>query len=165
MTTKFQHGDLVSIEGYPRQIFYVDAMREITEYPAPDTAYNYVEYELTDAINGHWYEAFEEDLALVCRAAYAEDYLRDFDIADYPEGDAALVGAEVYYVIEGGESVVNRKKADRHKELVAKGKRIEKRVKTEIVDGMLDELNAAKESSDAEKAAEIKGRLAKYTAE
>ncbi|WP_025851653.1 hypothetical protein [Bacillus velezensis] len=84
MKTEFTFGDIVSVSGYENRIFYVDAWREVKETDEWGVS-EYVEFELTDAINGEFLDAFETDLRLVCRKHFAEDYLLAYDVTDYPE--------------------------------------------------------------------------------
>ncbi|HFE3928677.1 TPA: hypothetical protein ACF3MF_002785 [Enterococcus faecium] len=84
MKTEFTFGDIVSVSGYENRIFYVDAWREVKETDEWGVS-EYVEFELTDAINGEFLDAFETDLRLVCRKQFAEDYLLTYDVTNYPE--------------------------------------------------------------------------------
>ncbi|MDP1503093.1 hypothetical protein [Bacillus velezensis] len=84
MKTEFTFGDIVSVAGYENRIFYVDAWREVKETDEWGVS-EYVEFELTDAINGEFLDAFEMDLRLVCRKQFAEDYLLTYDVTNYPE--------------------------------------------------------------------------------
>ncbi|MEK5503476.1 hypothetical protein [Bacillus sp. FSL M8-0168] len=51
MKTDITFGDLVAVDGYPDRIFYVDARRKVEEEDDIGAS-NYVEFDLTDAING-----------------------------------------------------------------------------------------------------------------
>lgn len=84
MKTEFTFGDIVSVAGYENRIFYVDAWREVKATDEWGVS-EYVEFELTDAINGEFLDAYETDLRLVCRKQFAEDYLLEYDVTDYPE--------------------------------------------------------------------------------
>ncbi|WP_439197302.1 hypothetical protein [Bacillus velezensis] len=88
MKTEFTFGDIVSVAGYENRIFYVDAWREVKETDEWGVS-EYVEFELTDAINGEFLDAFETDLRLVCRKQFAEDYLLEYDETNYPEPTGA----------------------------------------------------------------------------
>ncbi|MBN7743842.1 hypothetical protein JYA35_14750 [Bacillus velezensis] len=88
MKTEFTFGDIVSVAGYENRIFYVDAWREVKETDEWGVS-EYVEFELTDAINGEFLDAFETDLRLVCRKQFAEDYLLTYDVTNYPEPSGA----------------------------------------------------------------------------
>lgn len=79
----YKTGDLVSVEGYKGRVFYVDCARYIEE-TSKEAVFNYIEYDLYDAINGEWLEAFESDMALVASELVAEDFLADFNLEDYP---------------------------------------------------------------------------------
>ncbi|MEC0488034.1 hypothetical protein ABE068_25285 [Bacillus glycinifermentans] len=84
MKADITFGDLVAVDGYPDRIFYVDARRKVEE--EDDTGVStYVEFDLTDAINGECIVADSDDLRLVCRKQYAERFLDDFDYENYPE--------------------------------------------------------------------------------
>ncbi|MEK4311735.1 hypothetical protein [Bacillus sp. FSL P2-0092] len=82
-TPVYKTGDLVSVEGYKGRVFYVDCARYIEE-TSKEVVFNYIEYDLYDAINGEWLEAFESDMTLVASALVAEDFLADFNLEDYP---------------------------------------------------------------------------------
>ncbi|ATH93360.1 hypothetical protein [Bacillus glycinifermentans] len=84
MKADITFGDLVEVDGYPDRIFYVDARRKVEEEDDTGVS-NYVEFDLTDAINGEWLVADSSDLRLVCREQYAERFLDDFDYENYPE--------------------------------------------------------------------------------
>lgn len=79
----YKTGDLVSVEGYKGRVFYVDCARYIEE-TSKEAVFNFIEYDLYDAINGEWLEAFEADMTLLANALVAEDYLADFNNEDYP---------------------------------------------------------------------------------
>ncbi|WP_431805541.1 hypothetical protein [Bacillus pumilus] len=79
----YKTGDLVAVEGYKGRVFYVDCARYIEE-TSKEAVFNYIEYDLYDAINGEWLEAFEADMTLLANALVAEDYLADFNLEDYP---------------------------------------------------------------------------------
>ncbi|MBS2993649.1 hypothetical protein AC1659_30715, partial [Rhodococcus erythropolis] len=61
MKTEFTFGDIVSVAGYENRIFYVDAWSEIKRTEEWGVS-EYVDFELTDAINGEFLDAFEMDL-------------------------------------------------------------------------------------------------------
>ncbi|MCY7423483.1 hypothetical protein [Bacillus amyloliquefaciens] len=88
MKQKFTFGDIVSVAGYENRIFYVDAWSEIKRTEEWGVS-EYVDFDLTDAINGEFLEAFEMDLRLVCRKQFAEDYLLTYDVTNYPEPSGA----------------------------------------------------------------------------
>ncbi len=88
MKTEFTFGDIVSVAGYENRIFYVDAWREVKATDEWGVS-EYVEFELTDAINGEFLDAYETDLRLVCRKQFAEDYLLEYDETNYPEPSGA----------------------------------------------------------------------------
>lgn len=79
----YKTGDLVSVEGYKGRVFYVDCARYIEE-TSKEAVFNFIEYDLYDAINGEWLEAFEADMVLIADAFVAEDFLADFNLEDYP---------------------------------------------------------------------------------
>ncbi|MCY7439384.1 hypothetical protein [Bacillus altitudinis] len=82
-TPAYKTGDLVAVEGYKGRVFYVDCARYIEE-TSKEAVFNYIEYDLYDAINGEWLDAFESDMTLVASALVAEDFLADFNLEDYP---------------------------------------------------------------------------------
>ncbi|MGF0002853.1 hypothetical protein ACQRCG_04945 [Bacillus altitudinis] len=79
----YKTGDLVSVEGYKGRVFYIDCARYIEE-TSKEAVFNFIEYDLYDAINGEWLEAFESDMRLIADAVVAEDFLADFNLEDYP---------------------------------------------------------------------------------
>ncbi|RAP05509.1 hypothetical protein C2W58_01941 [Bacillus pumilus] len=79
----YKTGDLVAVEGYKGRVFYVDCTRYIEE-TSKEAVFNFIEYDLYDAINGEWLEAFEADMTLLASAFVAEDFLADFNLEDYP---------------------------------------------------------------------------------
>ncbi|UMQ50211.1 hypothetical protein [Bacillus velezensis] len=96
MKTEFTFGDIVSVAGYENRIFYVDAWSEIKRTEEWGVS-EYVEYDLTDAINGEFLDAFETDLRLVCRKHFAEDYLLSYDVTDYPEPSGVALHFAGYF--------------------------------------------------------------------
>lgn len=82
-TPAYKTGDLVSVGGYEGRVFYIDCARYIEE-TSKEAVFNFIEYDLYDAINGEWLEAFEADTTLVANALVAEDFLADFNHEDYP---------------------------------------------------------------------------------
>ncbi|WFO97896.1 hypothetical protein [Bacillus subtilis] len=100
MKPKFAIGDIVAVDGYKDRIFYVDCWREVTQHEEYG-AFDYVEYDLTDAINGEWLEADSDDLRLVCRKAASEDFLMTYDMTNYPEPtNTAFHFTEINYAKE-----------------------------------------------------------------
>lgn len=139
MKTEFTFGDIVSVAGYENRIFYVDAWREVKETDEWGVS-EYVEFELTDAINGEFLDAYETDLQLVCRKQFAEDYLLEYDETDYPEPTgAAFHFTEIFPTLPSVESVAELGKG---LEKVASGM-TKKKAKEEAkqIDGLLDEYN------------------------
>lgn len=100
MKPKFAIGDIVAVDGYKDRIFYVDERRKV-EASDMHSVSKYVEYDLTDAINGEWIEADEEDMRLVCREEASEDFLWNYDMTNYPEPmSTAFRYTEINYVKE-----------------------------------------------------------------
>ncbi|MCA6607499.1 hypothetical protein [Bacillus safensis] len=79
----YKTGDLVVVDGYERRVFYIDCARYIEE-TSKEAVFNFIEYDLYDAINGEWLEAFESDMTLIANALVAEDFLADFNLEGYP---------------------------------------------------------------------------------
>ncbi|MCY8493715.1 hypothetical protein [Bacillus inaquosorum] len=132
MKPKFAIGDIVAVEGYKDRIFYVDCWREVTQHEEYG-AFDYVEYDLTDAINGEWLEADSDDLRLVCRKAASEDFLMTYDMTNYPEPtNTALHFTEINYA---KEEAVGMEKEPKETPKTARAAR-----KRET-DGLLDEYN------------------------
>ncbi|ODB76019.1 hypothetical protein [Bacillus velezensis] len=139
MKTEFTFGDIVSVAGYENRIFYVDAWSEIKRTEEWGVS-EYVEFELTDAINGEFLDAFETDLRLVCRKQFAEDYLLEYDETNYPEPTgAAFHFADYFPKLPSVESVAELGKG---LEKVASDM-TKKKAKEEAkqIDGLLDEYN------------------------
>ncbi|MGI1816277.1 hypothetical protein OEJ84_17345 [Bacillus subtilis] len=139
MKPKFAIGDIVSVDGYKDRIFYVDCWREVTQHEEYG-AFDYVEYDLTDAINGEWLEADSDDLRLVCRKAASEDFLMTYDMTNYPEPTStAFHFADYFPKLPSVESVAELGKG---LEKVASDM-TKKKAKEEArqIDGLLDEYN------------------------
>ncbi|MCY9220557.1 hypothetical protein MOF08_07480 [Bacillus licheniformis] len=84
MKTEITFGDLVAVDGYPDRIFFVGARRDVKE--TDDTGVStYVEFDLTDAIHGEWILADANDIRLVCRSPYVDEYLDGVDYENYPD--------------------------------------------------------------------------------
>lgn len=139
MKTEFTFGDIVSVAGYENRIFYVDAWREVKETDEWGVS-EYVEFELTDAINGEFLDAYETDLRLVCRKQFAEDYLLTYDVTNYPEPSAAAFHfADIFPTLPSVESVAELGKGLK-KVASDMAKKKAQEVSKEI-DGLLDEYN------------------------
>ncbi|MGG1103222.1 hypothetical protein ABES74_04005 [Bacillus subtilis] len=139
MKPKFAIGDIVAVDGYKDRIFYVDCWREVTQHEEYG-AFDYVEYDLTDAINGEWLEADIDDLRLVCRKAASEDFLMTYDMTNYPEPTSTEIHiADIFPTLPSVESVVEIGKGlEKVASDMAKKKAKEDAKK---IDGLLDEYN------------------------
>ncbi|MGG2979479.1 hypothetical protein ABEO48_08900 [Bacillus licheniformis] len=84
MKAEITFGDLVAVDGYPDRIFFVDARRDVKETDDAGVS-TYVEFDLTDAIHGEWILADANDICLVCRSQYVDEYLDGVDYENYPE--------------------------------------------------------------------------------
>ncbi|MCY8386499.1 hypothetical protein MOC78_03275 [Bacillus inaquosorum] len=132
MKPKFAIGDIVAVEGYKDRIFYVDERRKV-EASDKHCVSKYVEYDLTDAINGEWIEAGEEDIRLVCREEASEDFLWNYDMTNYPEPmNTSFHFTEINYA---KEEAVGMAKEPKETPKTARAAR-----KRET-DGLLDEYN------------------------
>ncbi|AWM47438.1 hypothetical protein [Bacillus amyloliquefaciens] len=139
MKTEFAFGDIVSVAGYENRIFYVDAWSEIKRTEEWGVS-EYVEVELTDAINGEFLDAFETDLRLVCRKQFAEDYLLEYDETNYPEPTGvALHFADIFPTLPSVESVAEIGKGLKKVASVMAKKKAQDEVKQ--IDELLDEYN------------------------
>lgn len=80
MTTIFGIGDLVRVIGY-HDLFYIES---ITEYKvrSAEAEWQDVDLDLTNVSTGAIEFAFTEDVALVCRARFAEEYLHTGVLTD-----------------------------------------------------------------------------------
>ncbi|MRX54646.1 hypothetical protein GJU41_11750 [Bacillus idriensis] len=86
-----EFGDLVSVEGYPDQVFHVEGYRcETSHYP--DIVMSDMVYELSDAINNDYLEADAIDITFITDAGQADEYLRTIDRKSYPKPGAHWIG-------------------------------------------------------------------------
>ncbi|MEC1690301.1 hypothetical protein P9E05_02015 [Bacillus mojavensis] len=139
MKPKFAIGDIVEVEGYKDRIFYVDCWREVTQHEEYG-AFDYVEYDLTDAINGEWLEADIDDLRLVCRKAASEDFLMTYDMTNYPEPtNTAFHFTEINYTKKEAVGMAREPKETPKTARAASAQEVAKRKRE--TDGMLDEYN------------------------
>ncbi|QYG88295.1 hypothetical protein [Bacillus atrophaeus] len=139
MNPTFSFDDLVAVDGYLGRIFYVDSWREVKEHEEWGVS-EYVEYSLTDAINGEWLEAFDTDLRLVCRKENAEDYLMAFDMTDYPKAASAAVHWTDYFIgIDRAEEAVEVAKETSKTARQISAQEVAKRKRA--TDTLLDEYN------------------------
>lgn len=139
MKTEFTFGDIVSVAGYENRIFYVDAWSEIKRTEEWGIS-EYVEFELTDAINGEFLDAYETDLRMVCRKHFAEDYLLAYDVTDYPEptGPAFHI-ADIFPTLPSVESVAELGKG--LKKVASDMAKKKAKEEAKQIDGLLDEYN------------------------
>ncbi|MCY9372657.1 hypothetical protein [Bacillus haynesii] len=135
MKAEITFGDLVAVDGYPDRIFFVDARRKVEE--EDDTGVStYVEFDLTDAIHGEWILADANDIRLVCRSQYVDEYLDGVDYENYPEPEGtAFHWAEYLPELPSAETVAKLSKG-----LEKAGSEMAKK-KTEKINELLDELN------------------------
>ncbi|WP_432661340.1 hypothetical protein [Bacillus subtilis] len=139
MKPKFAIGDIVAVDGYKDRIFYVDCWREGTQHEEYG-AFDYVEYELTDAINGEWLEADIDDLRLVCRKAASEDFLMTYDMTNYPEPtNTAFHFTEINFAKEEAVGMARERKETPKTARAASAQEVAKRKRE--TGGLLDEYN------------------------
>ncbi|WP_459198754.1 hypothetical protein [Bacillus subtilis] len=141
MKPKFAIGDIVAVDGYKDRIFYVDCWREVTQHEEYG-AFDYVEYDLTDAINGEWLEADSDDLRLVCRKAASEDFLATYDMTNYPEPTSTAQHFTAGYILGidyEKEEAVGMAKETPKTARAASAQEVAKRKRE--TDGLLDEYN------------------------
>ncbi|MGF9741951.1 hypothetical protein ABEX06_00480 [Bacillus safensis] len=141
----YKTGDLVSVEGYKGRVFYIDCARYIEE-TSKEAVFNYIEYDLYDAINGEWLEAFESDMTLVASALVAEDYLADFNLEDYPPARSTVY--LINYETEAADMAAKEQpKTPRQLSAIEAEKRKQERKEAaERVDILLDTYNSYKAS-------------------
>lgn len=72
--THINFGDLVRMDGYGDELFFVDGYSVEHRYE-PSAEYVDVYYDLTSAHGGGYTIGFEEDIHRVCGAEAADDYL------------------------------------------------------------------------------------------
>ncbi|MCY9063226.1 hypothetical protein MOE67_13580 [Bacillus inaquosorum] len=139
MKPKFAIGDIVAVDGYKDRIFYVDCWREVTQHEEYG-AFDYVEYDLTDAINGEWIEADSDDLRLVCRKSASEDFLMTYDMTNYPEPtNTAQHFTEISYAKEEAVGMAKEPKETPKTARAVSAQEVAKRKRE--TDGLLDEYN------------------------
>ncbi|MFC7799196.1 hypothetical protein ACFTRE_14605 [Bacillus subtilis] len=139
MKPKFAIGDIVAVDGYKDRIFYVDCWREVTQHEEYG-AFDYVEYDLTDAINGEWLEADSDDLRLVCREAASEDFLMTYDMTNYPEPVGTEIHiADIFPTLPSVESVAEIGKG--LKKVASDMAKKKAKEEAKLIDGLLDEYN------------------------
>jgi len=138
-TPAYKTGDLVAVGGYEGRVFYIDCARYIEE-TSKEAVFNFIEYDLYDAINGEWLEAFEADMTLLANALVAEDYLADFNLEDYPPARST-----VYLINYETEAVDMAAKEQPIMSRVQKRKQ-ERKQAAERVDILLDTYNSYKAS-------------------
>ncbi|ARW40295.1 hypothetical protein [Bacillus amyloliquefaciens] len=172
MKTEFTFGDIVSVAGYENRIFYVEAWREVKETDEWGVS-EYVEFELTDAINGEFLDAFETDLRLVCRKQFAEDYLLEYDETNYPEPSGAAFHFADDYSFGIGyakKEAVGRAKGPKEtpktaRVLSAQEVAKRKRKTDELLDEYNDNMRLYETFGDAEYKAKADGVMAKLRRE
>ncbi|UHH05410.1 hypothetical protein LUM37_10875 [Bacillus subtilis] len=139
MKPKFAIGDIVAVDGYKDRIFYVDCWREIKRTEEWGVS-EYVEFELTDVINGEFLDAFETDLKLICRKQFAEDYLLDYDMTNYPEPTSTEINiADIFPSLPSVESVAEIGKG--LKKVASNMAKKKAKEEAKQIDGLLDEYN------------------------
>ncbi|PRO41479.1 hypothetical protein [Bacillus sp. LLTC93] len=141
----YKTGDLVSVEGYKGRVFYIDCARYIEE-TSKEAVFNFIEYDLYDAINGEWLEAFEADMMLLANALVAEDFLADFNLEDYPPARSTVY--LINYETEAEEMAAKEQpKTPRQLSAIEAEKRKQERKEAaERVDILLDTYNSYKAS-------------------
>ncbi|OJT54201.1 hypothetical protein [Bacillus licheniformis] len=128
-------GDLVAVDGYPDRIFFVEARRKVEEEDDTGVS-NYVEFDLADAIHGEWILADSNDIRLVCRSQFVDEYLDGVDYENYPEPEGtAFHFAEFLPELPYADTM-----AKLSEELEKAWDDMAKK-KTEKIDELLDELN------------------------
>jgi len=135
MKAEITFGDLVAVDGYPDRIFFVDARRKVEE--EDDTGVStYVEFDLTDAIHGEWILAEANDIRLVCRSQFVDEYLDGVDYENYPEPEGTAFHWSEYLPELPSEEVVTKLSEGIKKAWDDMAKK-----KTKKIDELLDELN------------------------
>ncbi|MCY8266123.1 hypothetical protein MOC48_06940 [Bacillus haynesii] len=135
MKAEITFGDLVAVDGYPDRIFFVDARRDVKETDDAGVS-AYVEFDLTDAIHGEWILADANDIRLVCRSQYVDEYLDGVDYENYPEPEGTAFHWAEYLPELPTEEVVTKLSEGIKKAWDDMAKK-----KTEKIDELLDELN------------------------
>ncbi|MED2979526.1 hypothetical protein P4284_22965 [Bacillus swezeyi] len=135
MKTDITIGSLVAVDGYPDRIFFVDARRDVKE--TDDTGVStYVEFDLTDAIHGEWILADLEDVRLVCRSQYVDEFLNEVDYENYPEPEGTA-----FHFAEFLPELPSVELATTISEGLEKAGSEMAKDKTKKIDELLDELN------------------------
>ncbi|MEK3817472.1 hypothetical protein [Bacillus sp. FSL K6-1284] len=135
MKTDITFGDLVAVDGYPDRIFFVDSRRDVKETDDAGVS-TYVEFDLTDAIHGEWILADANDIRLVCRSQFVDEYLDGVDYENYPEPEGTAIHWAEFLPELPTEEVVTKLSEGIKKAWDDMAKK-----KTEKIDGLLDELN------------------------
>lgn len=154
----YKTGDLVSVEGYKGRVFYIDCARYIEE-TSKEVVFNFIEYDLYDAINGEWLEAFEADMTLLANVLVAEDYLADFNLEDYPPARSTVY--LINYETEADEMAAKEQpKTPRQLSAIEAEKRKQERKEAaERVDILLDTYNSYKASFEMTGDASLKTKM------
>ncbi|WP_366560648.1 hypothetical protein AB0R69_19980 (plasmid) [Bacillus pumilus] len=157
-TPVYKTGDLVSVEGYKGRVFYIDCARYIEE-TSKEAVFNFIEYDLYDAINGEWLEAFEADMTLVASALVAEDFLADFNLEDYPPARSTVY--LINYETEAEEMAAKEQpKTPRQLSAIEAEKRKQERKEAaERVDILLDTYNSYKASFEMTGEESLKAKM------
>jgi hypothetical protein len=140
---KFKFGDLVSVEGYEGRVFYVDGFR-IETYVYPDETWTDHVVELADAVTGEWLEAEDEDCRIVADASQADEYVRNIDLSTYPKPQLFIFeeGAQVWNNWNGWFDEEKRPLTARERSAKeAEERKQMRKLKAEIIDELLDEMN------------------------
>src|SRR5690606_27566582 len=143
-------GDLIVVDGYGEEPFYVDGWTVETHY-TPDEVWTETWYDITSAHTGEYSMAELSDVTRICGKEQAEEYL------------ANSVRPEAVRIVSTQHTVYTSKIATRNPKLVRQ--RAEDAKKAEI-DGLLDELNDYRKLADtfgdeeySEKVEQLKIRL------
>ncbi|MGM0815353.1 MAG: hypothetical protein ACQEUO_07495 [Bacillota bacterium] len=141
----YKTGDLVAVGGYEGRVFYIDCARYIEE-TTKEAVFNFIEYDLYDAINGEWLEAFEADMTLLANALVAEDFLADFNLEDYPPARSTVY--LINYETEAADMAAKEQpKTPRQLSAIeAEKRKQERKDAAERIDILLDTYNSYKAS-------------------
>jgi len=147
---KYNIGDLVRWAG---ELWYVDGYR-YDAYRSFDMAFEDIEYSLSRVYtDGTWNDFAEvyqddEDLRLICRAEYADEYLA-YQGMDTSGGRSAATNA--YIVAQGGAKVAARRDRREHEKAELERRQAWRRKSNEL----LDEYNRLIAEGDEEGARKI----------
>jgi hypothetical protein len=144
VSSYFNFGDLVKVNGYFPRVFKITGYRE-EKWIYPGEEWDEIIFELVDAYTGDWVEAEEEDLTLVASADKADEYLKTNDAPASEPQNYKFLG----FGIIPTEGIPLAKKEPQPKKLSARElsakeaeeRKVARKQKAEEIDNLLDRRN------------------------